>query len=206
MDQNEIYNKAVKIESSDMFEYGMRTNVGNAFVYGILEAVDSVTFSEIGGEYLYVKKVEEEYTKHTRTVNVYDDEGKFIGTREEEYWTWDEVDSWDKHSEKISFLDVEFDYGKIKFPSVEYITTLKESSTIRYKYYGTNAKYTGTIFTKLKNQTISNNTSFYQNMNIKETVDYLESDTYIIVFWVLWSVLICGCVTGFYYIDNKWLE
>ena len=43
MDQNEKYNKAVKIDDSEMFEYGMRTNVGNAFVYGNLEAVDPVT-------------------------------------------------------------------------------------------------------------------------------------------------------------------
>ena len=33
-DRNEVYNKAVKLETADMFEYGMRTNVGNAFVYG----------------------------------------------------------------------------------------------------------------------------------------------------------------------------
>ena len=34
LDRNEKYNKAIKIESSDLFEYGMRTNVGYAFVYG----------------------------------------------------------------------------------------------------------------------------------------------------------------------------
>ena len=36
MDANEKYNKAVKIEDSEMFEYGMRTNVGNAFVTDVL--------------------------------------------------------------------------------------------------------------------------------------------------------------------------
>ena len=35
LDKNEKYNKAVKIESQELFEYGMRTNIGNAFVYGI---------------------------------------------------------------------------------------------------------------------------------------------------------------------------
>lgn len=44
MDQNEKYNKAVKIETQDLFEYGMRTNIGNAFVYGDLLAVDTVTY------------------------------------------------------------------------------------------------------------------------------------------------------------------
>lgn len=37
MDQYEVYNKAVKIESQELFQYGMNTNVGNAFVYGDLK-------------------------------------------------------------------------------------------------------------------------------------------------------------------------
>ena len=57
LDKNEKYDKAVKIEKQDIFQYGMDTNVGNAFVYGDLEAVDTVTYPEIGGEYLYVEKV-----------------------------------------------------------------------------------------------------------------------------------------------------
>ena len=51
-----------------MFQYGMDTNVGNAFVYGDLKAVDTVTYPEISGEYMYVEKVKERYTKHTRRV------------------------------------------------------------------------------------------------------------------------------------------
>lgn len=68
MDKNEKYNKAVKIESQEMFQYGMDTNVGNAFVYGDLKAVDTVTYPEINGEYMYVEKVKERYTMHTRQV------------------------------------------------------------------------------------------------------------------------------------------
>ena len=56
LDQNEKYNKAIKIESSDLFEYGMRTNVGYAFVYGDLKAVDTVSYPEINGEYMYIEK------------------------------------------------------------------------------------------------------------------------------------------------------
>ena len=59
MDENEIYNKADKIESADLFQHGMNTNIGNAFVYGDLEAVDTVTYPEIGGKYMDVKKVKE---------------------------------------------------------------------------------------------------------------------------------------------------
>ena len=31
MDKNEVYNKAVKIESQEMFKHGMNTNNGHAF-------------------------------------------------------------------------------------------------------------------------------------------------------------------------------
>lgn len=68
MDKNEKYNKAVKIKERNLFEYGMRTDIGNAFIYGDLEAVDTVTYPEIGGKYMYVQKVEEHYTRHTRKV------------------------------------------------------------------------------------------------------------------------------------------
>ena len=71
-DKNAVYNKAIKIDSKDLFEYGMRTNIGNAFVYGDLVAVDPVTYPEIGGSYMYVKKIKEEYTIHTRTVTTRD--------------------------------------------------------------------------------------------------------------------------------------
>lgn len=56
LDRNEKYNKAVKIENSDLFEYGMRTNIGYAFVYGDLKAVDTVSYPEIDGEYMYIEK------------------------------------------------------------------------------------------------------------------------------------------------------
>ena len=57
MDRNEVYNKAVKIDSQETFSYGMRTNVGNAFVYGTLEALDPVSYPEIDGSYMYVEKI-----------------------------------------------------------------------------------------------------------------------------------------------------
>ena len=65
LDKNEKYNKAVKIEAQDLFEYGMRTNVGNAFVYGDLIAVDTVTYPEIGGEYMHIPELSME--KHRLT-------------------------------------------------------------------------------------------------------------------------------------------
>ncbi len=75
-DANEKYNKALKITDSELFVYGMSTNVGNAFVYGTLQAVDPVSYPDVKGNYLYIKKVKEKYTKHYRTETYYTGTGK----------------------------------------------------------------------------------------------------------------------------------
>lgn len=203
-DKNAKYNKAVKIESADLFRYGMDTNVGNAFVYGELKAVDTVTYPEIGGEYMYAEKVEEHYNRHTRTYTTTDGKGH-TRTHTEVYWSWDYAGSEDIQCKEVSFCGTVFDSNKIKLPSADYIDTIKESSHVRYKYYGTNIEYTGTIFTKLKDKTISDSTPFYE-MSIKETKDKLERNIGIVIFWIVWIIVIALAVFGFYYIDNEWLE
>ncbi len=208
MDQNEKYNKAVKIEAQNLFEYGMRTNIGNAFVYGDLIAVDTVTYPEIGGGYMYVEKVKERYTMHTRQVahtrTVNGKTETYYTT--ETYWTWDRVGSEYRVCDEISFLGVTFNTGKIDIPNSCYIDTIKESSHIRYKYYGVGTQFTGTIFTELRDGTITDGTNFYENYTIEETVKILESNFSVITFWIFWVILMAVCLYGFYYIDNRWLE
>ena len=202
-DKNAEYNKAIKIETQDLFQYGMGTNAGNAFVYGKLKAVDSVTYPEIGGEYVYIKKVKERYTMHTRTVTT--GTGKNCHTRTETYWTWDEIQSEEIHSSKITFLEIEFDYSKIEMPAAEHIGTIQESGNIRYKYYGCKEEYVGTIYTDLRNNTISDKTKFYE-MDMNETIKYLESRPYEIIFWSIWILLTIGLVYAFCYFENRWLD
>ena len=151
-----------------------------------------------------IKKVKERYTKHTRKVTKTDSKGKEY-TEIETYWTWDKVGSEEKHCENISFAGVQFKYGEIEIPDSEYITTIKESSKIRYKYYGCNAKYTGTLFANLKDDTISE-AQFFNGVTIQETIDSLESGAEIVLFWVFWILLIIGVVIGFCYLENRWLE
>lgn len=204
VDQNEIYNKAIHIEDKELFEYGMRTNVGNAFVYGDLVAVDTVSYPEIDGEYLYVEKVKERYTQHTRTVSYKC--GKSRCTRTEVYWTWDKVGSEEKESEKVTFLDVEFNFNQFLTPSDEYLTTIKESSHLRYKYYVVPTKVTGTIFADLRDKNIGENISIHENMMIGEAYDYLTTGEWSLwLFWILWIIATGGVVYGFYYLENKWL-
>ena len=105
----------------------------------------------------------------------------------------------------MSFCGIVFNSNKIKLPSADYIKTIKESSHVRYKYYGTKTKYTGTIFTELKDKTISDNTSFYE-LPIEETKDLLETNNGVVIFWIVWIIVMILVVFGFYYIDNEWLE
>lgn len=203
-DRNAKYNKVVKIESADLFRYGMDTNVGNAFVYGDLEAVDTVTYPEIGGEYMYVEKEEEHYNRHTRTYTTTDGKGH-TKIHTEVYWSWDYAGSESKQCKEVSFCGIVFDSNKIELPSADYIKTIKESSHVRYKYYGTKTKYTGTIFTELKDKTISDSTSFYE-LSIEETKDLLEKNSGVVIFWIIWIIVMVLAVFGFYYIDNEWLE
>lgn len=208
MDRNMVYDQALRVDETDIFEYGMRTNVGNAFVYGDLKAVDTVSFPEINGEYMTVRKIKERYTKHTRTVTkTRTVNGKTqTYTEIETYWTWDEVDRETLRNERVTFLGVEFDRGKIEIPGMRYLDTIKESSKIRYQYYGTGTEFVGTIYTDLRDNTISDGSEFYENRTIDQTIEHLKVPVGTIAFWIFWVFLMCGALYGFFYIDNHWLE
>lgn len=208
-EQNAKYQKAIHIENDkDMFQYGMDTNIGNAFVYGELKAVEPVTYDEIDGEYMYVKKVKERYTMHTRRVAHTRKVGKTTQTyyTTETYWTWDWAGSDDKKCKNINFCGVTFDSNKIDMPSQHLIDTIKESSHIRYKYYGVSTSHTGTIFTRLADESISDNTKFYENESIDDVLKDKTTGGWNILFWTVWIVLTGILVFGFYYLDNRWLN
>ena len=207
MDKNEKYNKAVKINSQELFRHGMDTSVGDAFVYGDLQAVDTVSYPELDGEYMYVEKVKEIYTKHTRTVTVVDGNGK-THTTTEVYWTWDTADREDIRCKEVIFCGVEFSSGKIRLPAAVDIDTIYDSFYVRYRYYGVEVKHTGTIFTRLNNGSISDNSRFFENSNIEETISYLETESKggVILFWIFWIAATAALVYVFCYLDNNWLE
>lgn len=214
-DKNAEYQKAVQIEDLELFRYGMDTNVGNAFVYGELRAIDTVTFNEIGGEYLHVEKIEERYERHEREVTETDSKGK-KHTKIEVYYEWETEDRENKHSEKIMFCGVEFPYKKIPYSSDKHIETINsgreyswksgEYVKVRFKYYGTPIKNTGTVYTRLSDGTISDNSRFFKDYTIEQALDSCTSGVGNIMFWVLWVALTVGAVIGFCYLDNRWLE
>lgn len=213
--QNEVYNKAVKIDDTELFQYGMDTNIGNAFVYGELKAVDTVTFSEIDGEYMYIKKQKELYERHEKWVEEKDSDGN-VHKELKVWYEWETQNTESLHCKDLEFCGIAFPYNKIDIPGSAYIKTISsgkewswkssEYVKVRYVYYGTKAEFKGTIYTSLKNGTISDKTSFYENKTINETVERLQTGGAEIVFWLFWFVLIAVCVYGFFYLDNKWLE
>lgn len=205
IDKNEVYNKAAKIESPEMFAYGMRTNVGNAFVYGTLEALDPVSYPAIDGSYMYIKKIKECYTMHVRTVAHTDGRGHTTYTTET-YWSWDYAGEESKSATQVSFCNETFPISKFKIPEGRYIDTVYESMHVRYEYYGVGVAHEGTVFTNLSDCTISDSSHFYSDLTIGETVDRLENDFGMIVFWVFWILGTGFVVFKFYQLENDWLE
>lgn len=217
MDNNERYNKAVKIENEELFRYGMDTNVGNAFVYGDLEAVDTVTFPEIGGEYIFCEKVEERYERHEEEVTKTDSDGNEY-TETEVYYEWETENEESLHAKEIEFCGSIFPYGKIDLPHSKHIKTIPgdkvyswksgESVKVRFVYYGVSTKYKGSIFANLKDGTIPDGTSFYKDYTLEDIVKRFETygTVFLILFWIFWIGLIGAVVYGFYYLDNEWLE
>ena len=205
MAQYQKYNTALQInDDPELFRYGMRTNVGNAFVHGDLAAVDPVSYPEVDGLYGSMTKVTERYTRHTRTVTTKDSNGH-THTRTEVYWTWDAIGREYRNATTISYLGVEFPYGTIDYFPENYITTIKISSNLRDKYYGSDISYTGTLFANLSDNMISQ-TSFYNDMTIEKTIEHLETKIQLVIFWIFWIGLTIVATYGFYYLDNKWLE
>jgi hypothetical protein len=86
-----------------------------------------------------------------------------------------------------------------------YIDTIKESSRIRYKYYGAPTTCDATIYADLRDNTISN-VRTYHNTSIEDAHKIMTSKGELVIFWVLWILLTGGAVFGFVYIDNHWLE
>lgn len=213
--KNREYYKAIKITDEDIFQDGMNTDLGNAFVYGTLEAVDTVTYPEIGGEYIYIEKSEQHRNKHTREVTKEDANGKKY-KETEEYYQWD-TESFDTlKAKEIKFMNKVFPYNKIPYQHTEYIDTLRgdmvyswssgEFVQVKFIYYGCKPPYTGTIYTRLKNGTIADNTNFYNGKTIDNTVKQLTSSNGVIIFWIFWIIIGSGVVYCFYYFKNEWLN
>lgn len=209
-ESNEIYYKALKIDNNiEMFKYAIKTNIGYTLAQGIVKAIDGVSIEDIDGKYFRIRKVKEKYTKHTRRVAHTRKVGKRTETyyTTEEYWTWDYVGQEEFKTEKFEYLGVQFKYGTIKFNNEQYKETIKVSLDIRYKYYVIPYEFKGCLFTKIQDNTITENQFNYDNTieNIIEQKQK-ENKNAVIIFWIFWIILILGIVFAFVYLDNTYLE
>ena len=204
-EKNQEYEQAIRIDSQDLFEYGMRTDAGNAFIYGELSAVDSVSLPELEGEYSFIRKIKERYTMHERTVT--HTNGKNTYTTTEIYYTWDNVGYEDFSCTKILFAGHEFDYGVISFPTFYHLTTIRESYKIRYVYEVCNSSYTGTVYGRLQDNTLTG-AQFMEGKTLDAAVEFMctSQRAFVTMFWVLWIMITLTGIGSFYYLDNNWVE
>ena len=210
LDKLQEYNTALKIpdNNTEMFQYAMDTNVGNAFVEGTLKFLDPVSIEGLDGQYSYISRELEKYTQHTRVVTeTYYVNGKAkTRTKTETYWTWDHVktDKW--QSEQINFNGVDFTTDQIIIPGSRYHSTVDCGYHLRYVYRVRDVEWQGTMYANLNDHTIQGKADFCEDIDIGKMLDSYESFNWLWVFWPLWILLTGGLVVGFYYIDNRWLE
>lgn len=232
----EEYNKSLKINNDkDLFNYSLDTEVGNILAYGTFQAVDVVNLEELKNEFMYIEKVKEKYTKHTRRVCSTDSEGR-EHCHNEDYYEWDYVSAEENTSNKITFLEKEFNYelfcnypvnrlslseniidSKKDYVSGNYLYEKKKSfwgasvGDIRYYYNVINKSFNGTIFAKATNKSIVSNKRSKIEINssdLQSTIEQQKSKGSIItiVFWIIWITLTGLAIYGYMYLDNDYLE
>ena len=78
----------------------------------------------------------------------------------------------------------------------------------RYYYNVVPMPMTGTIYTSLQNGTINDSSALFRDMTPEQVIAHMEQNetVYTVVFWVIWTLLSCGAVCTFLYLENKWLD
>ena len=207
--KNEKYYKALKIDNNeDMFKYAIQTNVGYTLAQGNVQAIDPVE-KDIEGQYLYLEKNTEVYTKHTRVVEHTREVGNTTETyyTTEEYWTWDRVDREEYHVDKFKYLGIEFNYEDIRFHNTSYQKTIDVDYYTRYVYYGIPSEFQGCLFSKIEDNQCKD-IEFKCNTTIEDVIESKKKEAGIssAVFIVVWIFLSIAAAIGYVYLDNKYLE
>ena len=97
------------------------------------------------------------------------------------------------------------DYRKIQMPTSRYLDTIYKSGYVRFDYYGVPTENTGTVYTDLRDGTISDGSKFLADTDIESAVKSMTT-SWTWLFWEVWILLTVAAVFGFYYLDNDWLN
>lgn len=181
---NMKYYSAMKIQNSPReFQYAMRVSGGNALVEGDFKKVTTVTFPELSKEYIYVKKMTEQYTEHITQIPITDSKGSITGYQTQITYSWDSYPSLNevKEADKIVFEETEFDLNKFDLEAFKERLKLNESTVhpdyishvrydgylyerehfdtvgdLRFYYYIIPEEFHGTVLAELKDNTLYN--------------------------------------------------
>ena len=197
----------VKVNDDEKFAYIARTNVGDFLAEGEIVAIDSVSIPDINGYYLQIDKVKERYTIHTRTVTTTDSKGH-THIRTEIYWSWDRIGKEVFCSDSVRFLGQEFLVDSIAhWINTSYKETIKESGSIRYKYYTYPTKTKGVMHGVCDDKTYKK-LKFDEGDTIESVVKSAEEriSGSPVLFWIIWMIITAGIIFLFYYAENNWLE
>ena len=79
---------------------------------------------------------------------------------------------------------------------------------MREVFDGCDTSYTGTIFTKMADNAISDGSSFYLNKTPQETLDVVKNAGRweLILFWVMWQILTGIVIVIAIWIMSGWIE
>lgn len=231
----EVYTKALKIDEVDMFNYACDTKVGNILVYDNAKTLDPVSLPELSNSYAVVAKYSEKYTEH-RTEEEYRDSDGNIHTRTKITYSWDSwfFGNEEKRATKIFYMGDTFDISLFHLnPSIRLNLTEKTVNKnakgtisndyiyednrvvfpfvgdVRYYYCVIPTEFTGTMFATCDLNGLENNkTEFFYGETIGKVLEEKEKGitTFSVVFAIIWIILICAVVVGFFYLDNNWLE
>lgn len=203
VDGNNKYETAVQIDNNEeQFGYALKTNFGDALVYGHLDVVDEVNIDDVRG--MYVSRELEKYTRHTRTVSYKC--GKQTCHRTEVYWTWDHVKTDATKSGWVTFCGQRFSTYVFPIPGDNYVKTVSAGHHLRHVYRRVDSHYIGTLYSFVDKHTI-NNPEFKPNVSIDSAVETFKTGFWPkYMFWVIWIILSVVGVVYFCYAENAWLN
>ncbi len=203
---NEEYYRAIQIsEDAELFEYAMRTDAGDALVYGTVSSVDSVSDEHLNGNYLAIKISIDKYEQKVRYEDIKDADGDVVGKRPVYYKEWDHYKTIESHSNTVCFLGKEFSYDTLSINNYQSLSldssTVKDEyansislnkyypdgrlshsvGDLRYTYYVIPIEQDITVFANLRNGNMYNvsnesaSVTVHYGQNIEEVMSSMES-------------------------------